>query len=349
MKNVHRDAGSPGCSGVPAISLGTRVKRSSPAFLPLCMALFAAALSSATLGQSFPAKPIRLIVPQAPGGAPDVSSRILAQRISDSTGQQVIVENRPGAGGVVAAELVMRSPPDGYTLFVADTGHFGINPGLFPKLSYHPLKDFAPVTISGSTPLFFAVGAAVPAQNIRELLSLAKGAPGMLYGSSGNGTPHHLAMEFLKALAGVAIAHVPYKGVAQSVPAVLTGEVSVIVVGLPGILPHVKAGKARLLAVTTAERTPLLPEVPGTTEAGIAGLDVNVHFGYLAPAGTPRDVVMRLNAEFVKALAIPEVRQRLEGLSIVAMGTTPEAFAEQIRVDLQKYSKLVKDTGMRVD
>jgi tripartite-type tricarboxylate transporter receptor subunit TctC len=320
--------------------------------IPVLATLVAAALSlgisAGAHAQAYPNKPIRLVVPYGTGGAPDVMSRQVAQRLSETMGQQVIIDNRPGAGGVVAAQVVMNSPPDGYTLFVADTGHFAINPALFSKLPYHPVRDFTPVMIAASTPLFLAVGTGVPAQNVRELLALAKNKP-LLYGSSGNGSPHHLGMEMLKTLAKADMSHVPYKGVAQSVPAVLSGDVSAIFVGLPSIQPHQKAGKARIIAVSTGERTPLMPELPTVAESGVPGFDLNVHIGYLAPLGTPRDIVMRFNSEVTKVLANAEMRQRLDGLGIVAGPTTPEQFAERIQADLQKYAKLVKDSGTRID
>ena len=315
----------------------------------LVAAALSAAVSTGAQAQAFPSKPIRLVVPYGSGGAPDVMSRHVAQRLSQTMGQQVLIENRPGAGGVVAAQMVMSSPPDGYTLFVADTGHFGINPALFPKLPYHPLRDFTPVTIVAETPLFMAVGAAAPVQNVRELIAQANAKPGTLYGSSGNGSPHHLGMELFKTLTGINLTHVPYKGVAQSVPAVLSGDVSVILVGLTSILPHVKAGKARIIGVTTIERTHLMPELPTIAESGVPGYDINVHIGFLAAAGTPREVVMKINSEVRKVLAEPELKARLDGLGIVALGTTPEQFTERIQADLQKYAKLVKDSGTRID
>ncbi|MSQ71158.1 MAG: tripartite tricarboxylate transporter substrate binding protein [Betaproteobacteria bacterium] len=318
------------------------------AMATMLAAVFSAAVPAGVQAQAFPSKPIRLVVPYGTGGGPDVMSRNVAQRLSETIGQQVMIDNRPGAGGVVAAQIVMASPPDGYTLFVADTGHFGINPALFSKLPYHPIRDFTAVTIAASAPLFLAVGAAVPAQNVRELLALSKNKS-LLYGSSGNGSPHHLGMEMLKTLSGADMTHVPYKGVAQSVPAVLAGDVSAIFVGLPSIQPHAKAGKARIIAVSTAERTHLMPDLPTVAESGAPGFDLNVHIGYVAPLGTPREVVMKIYTEVRKVLAEPQLRARLDGLGIVALGTTPEEFTERIKADLEKYAKLVKDSGVRID
>ena len=316
--------------------------------LHVALALVLAGVLGPAQAQTFPTKPIKLVVPYGTGGGPDVMSRNVAQRLSENLGQQVLIDNRPGAGGVVAAQNVMSAPADGYTLFVADTGHFAINPALFSKLSYHPIRDFTQVTVVVSTPLFLAVGAAVPAQNVSELLALAK-TKSLLYGSSGNGSPHHLGMEMMKTLTGADMSHVPYKGVAQSVPALLSGDVSAIFVGLPSIQPHVKAGRVRMIAVSTAERTHLMPDLPTVAESGVPGFDLNVHIGFLAPIGTPRDIVMKINTEIVKVLAVPEMRQRLDGLGIVAVGSTPEEFAQRIQTDLQKYAKLVKDAGVKID
>lgn len=314
------------------------------ALLVCCMNMKAAS------AQSWPTKPVRFVVPYGAGGAPDVLSRTLAQKLSERLGQQVIVDNRPGAGGIIAAENVAKSPPDGYSLFIADTGHFAINVSLYKKLPYDPVRDFVPVIHAVSTPLFMAVGAAQPVRNLQELLALAKSRPeGVLFGSSGNGSVHHLAMAQIKALSGANLVHVPYKGVAQSVPAVLAGDVVTIFVGLPSILPHVKSGKARIIAVNTPRRTPLMPEVPTVAESGVPGFDVEVTIGFLAPAGTPADIVRKINTEIAAVLNMPDVEERLQGLGIDKIVSTPEQFGAVIRADIQRYAKLVREAGAQVD
>ncbi|MFN0301007.1 MAG: Bug family tripartite tricarboxylate transporter substrate binding protein [Burkholderiales bacterium] len=293
-------------------------------------------------------RPLRLVVPYGSGGAPDVVSRTLAQRLGETAGWQVIVENRPGAGGVVAAEAVMKSPADGLTVFIADTGHYAISPALIPKLPYDPLRDFVPVSHIASTPLVFAANIALPASTMAELITLAKAKP-VNYGSSGNGSPHHLGMEMLKLIAKIDMVHIPYKGVAQSVPALLAGDVSVILVGVPSIQPHVRAGKAKLLAVSSVARSSLVPDLPTAAESGAPDFDLTVTIGMLAPAGTPRDAVMRLHDEVAKVLKEPEIVRKLAGLGIVAIGDSPETLASIIRIEQDKFARLVKASGAKVD
>ncbi len=293
-------------------------------------------------------RPLRLVVPYGSGGAPDVVSRTLAQRLGETAGWQVIVENRPGAGGVIAAETVMKSPADGWTVFIADTGHYAISPALIPKLPYDPVRDFVPVSHIASTPLVFAANIALPASNIAELVALAKTKP-VNYGSSGNGSPHHLGMEMLKLITKIDMVHIPYKGVAQSVPALLAGDVSVILVGVPSIQPHVRAGKAKLLAVSSGTRSSLVPDLPTASESGAPDFDLTVTIGMLAAAGTPRDAVMRLYDEVAKVLKEPEIVRKLAGLGIVAVGEAPEILASIIRVEQDKFARLVKASGAKID
>jgi len=299
--------------------------------------------------QSFPSRAIHFVVPYGSGGSPDVMSRILAQKLGENVGQPVVVDNRPGASGIIAAEVVVKAAPDGYTLFIADTGHVAINPALRSKLPYDPVRDFTPITLAVSTPLFLAATATLPIYTVKDLIAYAKSKPGQPYGSSGNGSPHHLAVELFKLLTGVNMTHVPYKGVAQSVPALVAGDVTVLFAALPSLSPHVKSGRVRLLAVGTANRTPIKPEVPTLAESGAPGFEIDADIGFLAPAGTPQEIVLKLNAEILKVLRMPEVKQRLATLGIDVMGTTPEQYAEAIRAKIQKYAKLVKDAGLHVD
>jgi tripartite-type tricarboxylate transporter receptor subunit TctC len=292
-------------------------------------------------------KTLRFVVPYGAGGAPDVMSRMLAAKLAERNGHAVIVDNRPGASGIIAAQLVQQAAPDGQTLFVADTGHFAINVSLQPKLPYDPLRDFVPVIEAISSPLFLAVNSSLPVHNVKELLALARSKPeGLSYGSSGNGSVHHLGMAQITALSGANLTHVPYKGVAQSVPAVLSGDVAAAFFGLPSILPHVKSGKARLIGVT--ERTPLMPEVVPLAEQ-LPGFSVRVTVGFLAPAGTPPDVVKRLNADIASILNLPDVEERLRVLGIDKIAGTPEQFRDVIRADIERYAKIVRETGAKAD
>ena len=306
-------------------------------------------LAGGAAAQTFPNKPIRIIVPYSPGGLPDFLARVVGQRVSENVGQQVIADNRPGAGGTIAAEIVMRAPPDGYTLLIADSSIYSINPNLNPKLPYDPLRDFTPVTLLVSSAVGLVANAALPIQNLKDLLALAKAKPGMPYGSSGNGTSHHLAMELLKSLAGIDLTHVPYKGGGQVMPALIAGDVAVAFIGLNLVLPSVKAGKLKLLAIAKGSRTPLFPDLPTVAEAGVTGFEINTTTGLLAPARTPRDVIDKLNAEFVKALNNPDVRQRLTAAAMDSAATSPEQFAEVIRTETQQFGKLVRTTGARIE
>lgn len=305
--------------------------------------------ASDSAAQGYPARAIRLVVPYGAGGGPDVMARVIAQKLSENVGQPVVVDNRPGAGGAIAAQIVATSPADGYTVFVVDTSHVAINPSLYPKLPYDPTRDFAAVARAATTPLYLAVNAGLPVHSVKELIDHAKANPGLLYGSSGNGSVHHLGMELFKSLAGVNMTHVPYRGVSQSVPALISGEISLLLGALPSLAPHVKTGKLRLLAVGTAKRSLSLPDVPTVAESGVPGFEVEPDMGFLVPAGTSGDVVAKLNAELIKALNAPEVVARFLGVGIEVIGSSPEHFAEWIRVKRPKYSKLVKDSGARVD
>jgi tripartite-type tricarboxylate transporter receptor subunit TctC len=313
------------------------------------LALVAAGLAGSAAAQgNFPNKPIRLVVPYGAGGGPDVLSRTLSQKVSESTGQPVIVDNRPGAGGIVAAEIVQKAAPDGYTLFVADTGHLGISPTLIPKLPYDPLKDFTPVILAVSTPLFLATSTSYPFETVKQFIDYAKAKPGLPYGSSGNGSAHHLTMEWFRSMAGINLTHIPYKGVAQSVPALVSGDVAAIFVALPSIAAHVQSGKVRILGVALRERTKLRPDAPPIADT-LPGFDVNLTIGIMAPAGTPRDVVQTLYGQFAKAVHAPDVAQRFAALGIVPEAGTPEQYAALIKADQQKFAKMIKDTGARVD
>jgi tripartite-type tricarboxylate transporter receptor subunit TctC len=296
------------------------------------------------------AQAVRIVVPFPPGGGPDALARLMSPKFSEHLGAPVVVDNRPGANGIIAAENVMKSAPDGTSLFLADTSHYGINPALRPNLPYAPLKDFVPVIEATKSQLFFTVGAAVPANNLQELVALSKNRPdGLHYGSSGSGSVAHLAMELLKLHSGGKFVHVPYKGVAQVVPAVLAGDVAVVTSGPAALLGHHKAGRVRMLATVNPERWPGLPEIPTAPEAGFPGVRMDISIGLLAPAGTPRDVVRRLNEAAAKALRPPEVSGKLSGVGLEVIAGTPEQFEQAIRRQLKDYAGLVKASGAKVD
>ena len=312
--------------------------------------LFVLLAAGQGFAQEWPAKPVRMVVPYAAGGLPDTMTRTLAQRLGEALGRQIVVDNRPGAGGISGTELVAKSAPDGYTLLVADVGQVAINPHLYAKLPYDPLKDFAAVSLVGISSLFLVAHASIPAASFAELVALAKARPGQLnYGSSGNGSIHHLATEVLKASLGLDIVHVPYKGTGQSVPALLGGQVSLILSALPSIESHVKAGRLRLLAVSTAKRSPEAPEVPAIAELGVPGYDFAPEIGILAPAATPGAVVQKLAAEIARAVQHRDVVQRFAQLGIAPVGSTPQAYAAVIRASDQKYARAVKLSGAKAD
>jgi tripartite-type tricarboxylate transporter receptor subunit TctC len=319
--------------------------------LASCLALAFAALPGAALAQSgFPNKPVRLVVPFGAGGLSDTVARVIGQALSTAWNQQVLVENKPGAGGIAASEQVAKSPADGYTLLMADPQHLSINPALYPKLPYDPIKDFTPVTLAAYGPLFLAVGADVPAKTFAELVALARAKPGSLnYGSAGSGSIHHLSTESLKAALNIDVVHVPYKGAAQAVQSLIAGQITMAFAAYPALAPQVKAGKARILAVSTGKRTRLAPDVPALSELGVTGYDFAGQIGFVAPAGTPRDVITKLNADIVRVLRDPAMVERMAGLGIDPVGNTPEEYERLIRTDLDKFGRAVKVSGAKAE
>jgi tripartite-type tricarboxylate transporter receptor subunit TctC len=308
---------------------------------------FAAAVSA----QDYPSKPLRMVVGFPPGGGTDVVARILAPRMSELLGQPVVIENRPGATGTVAAGQVAKSPPDGYTVMMGHVSVNAIAPSLFSSLPYDVLKDFAPIAIAASVPHLVTVHPSMPASSLKELIAQLKSQPGKLtFPSAGNGSMPHLAGEIFKSLAGVQVVHVPYKGSGQSMQDLLGGQHLVAFDTMPAASPHVRSGKLRALAVSSATRVPSFPEVPTAEEAGLAGYVVSTWYGLFAPAGTPGTIVSRLHAEAVKAMQTPDTRSKLEGIG--ADGTvsrSPEEFAALVRADTARYAKIVKNIGLRMD
>ena len=300
---------------------------------------FFAVLSHA---QSYPAKPVRIIVPSSTGGAVDGLARLVAQ-ISPSLGQQVIADNRPGANGAIGLELAARSPPDGYTLVLGFLGPLAVNPGLYKKLPYDPLKDFAPITLVAESPLLIVAHPSLPARSVRDLIQFAKARPGQVtYGTGGTGTGGHLTVELFRITAGVDLLHVPYKGVGPALTDVLAGHISLMASSPISSQPHVKAGRLRGLAVTGRARSPALPEVPTMIESGLANFESTTWFGILAPAGTPAAIVSRLNSEINNLLRQPEVRAQVGRLGADPAGNTPEEFAAHIKAEIAKWAKVIK-------
>lgn len=315
--------------------------------------LFAAALVAATASaQPYPApgKPIRFIVPFSAGGATDLIARAVGQKLTESTGAQVIVENRPGASGMIGADIVAKAPPDGYTLLMASTAEIAINPSVYPKMTYDPAKDLAPVTLAGITPLILVVNPGSSLNSVKDIVAQAKAKPnGISFASAGGGSVQHLSGELLKTLTSTQMVHVPYKGAAPALADLLGGQVSMFFSGMPPAMTHVKSGKLRALAVTTPKRSPAAPDVPTMAEAGIPGFDISNWFGVFAPAGTPEDILNKLNAEIVKALALPDVKERLAGVGAETVGNSRAEFAAFIDKEIAKYAKLARESGAKVE
>ena len=299
---------------------------------------------------SYPTRPIRLVVPFPPGGATDILARALAQRWSETLGQQVVVDNRPGAGGNIGSELVARAAPDGYTLLMGTVGTHAINASLYAKMPYDHVKDFAPVVLVAGVPNVMVVNPAVPAHTVQEFIAYAKANPGKVnFASSGNGTSIHLSGELFKVMTGVQMTHVPYKGSAPALQDLLGGQVQVMFDNLPPSLPHIKAGKLRAVAVTSARRAPALPDVPTIAESGLPGFEASSWFGVLAPAGTPAPIVTRLNAEANNWLGTPDAKEKMLALGANAIGGSPEDFAAHIRAETAKWAKVVKESGAKAE
>ena len=325
--------------------------RRPPSAIGIALAAVLLLFTGTAASQSYPARPVRVVVPYAAGGLPDTMARIASPRLVESLGQQFVVDNRPGAGGIGGCELVARAAPDGYTLLVADVGQTAINPAVYAKLPYDTLKDFAPVSIMGTSAQFLVAHASVAASTLPELIALARSKPGQLrYGSGGVGSVHHLSMEALKTPLGLDIVHVPYKGTGQAVPALIGGEVALLFSALPSIATHIKAGRLKLLAVNTIKRSPQAPEIPTIAEVtGIRDYDYPPEIGVLAPAQTPKPVIDRLARAIAAAMRHPETVGRYTALGIDPVGNTPEQYAKQIRADIAKYAKAVKAAGVKVD
>ncbi len=318
------------------------------AALLLCTAAVAETANAAET--PYPVRPVRFIVPFAPGGSTDTLARTLAQRLSDALGQQVVVDNRAGGNGNIGTEIVARALPDGHTIVLGYIANLGIGPSLYAKLPFDPVKDFAPVTLLAVAPNILVAHPSVPVKNVRELVAYAKANPQKVnYASAAVASLGHLAGELLNSSAGIQMQHVPYKGSGQAVIDLLAGQVQIMFSGMSSVMPHIKANKLRPLAVTGAQRSPAVPEVPTIAEAGYPGFEASAWYGVLAPAGTPKPVVTRLNAEILRALKLPEVKERLENVGFEIVGGTPEAFGAYIKSEIAKWAKVVKASGVKAE
>ena len=316
-----------------------------------CNIVTVALLASAAVAQAqqYPSKPIRIVVGFAAGGPSDVAARTIAQKLTEKWGQQVIVDIRPGAGGNIATEIVAKAPADGYTLLEPAFAH-AVNPFLYSKLPFDAVKDFAPVLLFASIANVLVVHPSIPARSVKELIAFAKTRPGELTaGSAGNGTASHLAVELLNLMGGIKTTHVPYKGLAPAHTELMGGQLSMLFDGIVTGMPAVKAGRLRALGVTTVKRWQGTPDIPTMAEAGLAGFEVNSWYGLLAPAGTPREIIMRLNSEVGRALREPDARERLYSIGAEPMNGTPEEFTAYIAAEMAKWSKVVKTAGLRAD
>jgi tripartite-type tricarboxylate transporter receptor subunit TctC len=299
--------------------------------------------ASAAVAADYPTKPIHLIVPFPPGGGNDTVARAIAQQAGPDLGQPLVIDNRPGAGGSVGAELAAKAPPDGYTLFLGGVGSHAINPNLHEHLSYDPIRDFAPVSLLASAPLVLVVHPSVKATSVAELIALARANPGKInYASNGNGSSSHLAAVTFTSLTGTDMVHVPYKGLSPALQDLLTGQVQLMFSSVVAILPHVQAGQLRALATTGAKRMALLPDLPTVAESGVPGYQASSWYGILAPAGTPADVVKKLNAALVKVVAQPEVRKALAREGAEPVGDAPEAFGAFIGEEKQRLGEVIR-------
>ena len=299
-------------------------------------------------GHAFPTKPIRFVVPFAPGGSTDTLGRVLGQKVSESLGQQVVIDNRTGANGNIGMEIVAKAPPDGHTIVLGYIANVAIGPSLYDKLPFDPVKDYEPVTLIATSPNVLVAHPSVQATNLKELIALAKAKPGQLsYASASIASVGHLTGELLNQLAGIRMVHVAYKGSGQAVTDLLGGHIQLMFSGFSSTLPHIKSGKLRALAQTGEKRSPALPDVPTIAESGFPKFEATAWYGVHAPAKTPKAIVNRLNAEFVKALKLPDVRERLTSLGFELAGSTPEDYGDYIKSEIRKWEKVVKASGAK--
>lgn len=318
--------------------------------LTLTLALTASGLGSSAFAQAWPSKPIRIVVPFPAGGGTDIIARETSQRVAAATGWTFVIDNKPGAGGNLGVDAVAKAPPDGYTIAIGQTSNLAINPTLYAKMPYDSQKDLAPIVLLANAPLVMVTGVGTPLKTLGDAVRAAKAKPGALnFASPGNGTVAHLTSVMFQKAAGIQTQHIPYKGAAQALTDVISGSVELYMSSVPTLIGQIRNHKLRPLAVTSARRVDDLPDVPTINESGFQGFDAVTWFGLLAPAGTPKDVIARLNAEFNRALLNPELRQKLGGEGADPAGGTPEQFAALIRDDIPRWGRVVKESGARVD
>lgn len=299
--------------------------------------------------QTYPAKPMRIVMPFPAGGGADIVGRIIGQKLAERLGQPVVPENRPGAGGNLGIDHVTKSRPDGYTLLLG-SATLSISPSLYPKLTYDPIRDLAPIFLAAQTPIVVLVRPSLPVKNLKELVDYARANPGKLnFGSGGVGTITHLATELLNSLAKIKIAHVAYKGTNQAMVGLMGGEIDIVLIVVPNAVPQVQSGKVRALAVLSKERVASLPNVPTAKEAGIDSYDVSAWYGVLAPAGTPRDIINRLNGEWVKIAAMPDTREKMDKAGVEPMTSTPEQFSEFLKGEIARWAHVTKEANVKID
>jgi tripartite-type tricarboxylate transporter receptor subunit TctC len=307
-------------------------------------------LSIPTQGQTWPNKPVHLIVPFSAGSAVDTLARIPGQKLSELWGQQVVVDNRVGANGIIGTEAAAKAPADGYTLVLANDAGLATSPALYPKLPYDPRRDFAPIALAASIPVVLVVNSSFPAASVKELVSEAKANPGKIhYASGGNGSAQHLPMEMFKLSAGIDLVHVPYKGLGPAFNDVVAGQIPVMFAGMSNVFPHLKSGRIRALAIGSAKRSAAMPELPTMQEAGVAGFDYAAWAGFLAPAGTPQTIIAKVNSDLARVLGVSEVREKLVALGFEVSPGTPQEFGAKIEREMAKVAKVVKDAGIRAD
>ena len=312
-------------------------------------AVSAALMAFSVAAQPFPSKPVKIIVPSAPGDGSDILARAIGQKLTERWGQSVIVENRPGAGGVVGTEAAAKSAADGYTVIMGNAGSHAINQALYSKLSYDVVRDFAPITLVASAPNVFVVNPSVPAKTVAEFIALVKKEPGKYaFASGGSGSSAHLNGEMLKAFAGIDMTHVPYKGASPAITDVIAGQVHLMIGNLPPILPHIKSGKVRALGVTTTTRFAATPDLPPISET-VPGYESLAWFGLFAPVGTPKEVIAKWHADSTAVLALPDIRERVLQLGFDVVGNTPEAYAALVKNDIAKWQRVVKASGAKAD
>ena len=310
------------------------------------LAAVALSLPLLAAAQSWPVRPLRMIVPTAPGGGTDFTGRLVAAKLSEALGQQVVVENRGGGGGSVGADNAAKSTPDGYTLLLGSIATHAVNPALYKKLPYDHLKDFAPVSLIGTVPNAMVVHPSVPVKTMQEFIAYAKANPGKInYGSSGVGSPPHLSMELLRSLAGINLVHVPYKGAGPALADLLGGQVQAMCTSLAGLINFIKSGRVRALGVTTAKRNPQLPDVPTIVESGVPGYEVTIWYAVFAPVATPKAIVQKLNSEMVKALNSAEMKERMALQGMDPAPSTPAELAALVQLETAKWAKAAKDSG----